>query len=131
MLITFKIGQDRSRQFWGRRRVDGPFKCLIRQTDNSDNSVGEDRIENSATEIIRSGYNVKAARGNFICDRINAKSIDNVASLSVNPRRTRWIYGMSIESRSESKVDLQLLFFCLYLFYRQVKWSAKCTFDSH
>lgn len=82
-----KIDRDSS-IIRGRRRVDGPFKCLIRQTDNSDNSVG-DRIENSATEITRSSYNVKAARGNFICDRINAKSIDSVASLNVNPRRTR------------------------------------------
>lgn len=36
------------------------LKCLMRQTDNSDNSTG-DRIENSATEIARSGRGMDAA----------------------------------------------------------------------
>lgn len=47
----------------------------MRQTDNSDNSTG-DRIENSATEITWFSRSVKAAQGNFICDRMNAKYID-------------------------------------------------------
>lgn len=68
-------------------------KCLMRQTDNSDNSAG-DRIENSTTEITWSGRSVKAARGNFICDRVNAKYID------VSRRKREFAYVLKFQTMS-------------------------------
>lgn len=49
---TLKIEQDRDKAMRRSEVTDvrTVSKCLMRQTDNSDNSTG-DRIENSATEI--------------------------------------------------------------------------------